>query len=100
MKNRYIPAGVMLTAGLICSLNSILNQWDVIYSLIALLIVLLVFYCLGAIAEYIIRQVQEKNLQDRLAEEKRLEEERLEQERLEQERLEKEQEDEHDESDV
>lgn len=91
MKNRYIPACVMLAAGLICSIISIMNQWDVLYSLVALILVLLIFYCIGVVAEYIIRKMKEENIRQ-WQEAKRQEEERLEQERLEQERLEQEQE--------
>ncbi len=93
MKNRYIPACIMLVAGLICSIISIMNHWDVLYSLVALILVLLIFYCLGTVAEYIIRKMQEENIRQ-LEEAKRLEEEQqeqLERERLEQEALEEEQ---------
>lgn len=82
MKNRYIPACIMLIAGLICAIMSIVNHWDVMYSLVTLLFVLLIFYCLGCVAEYIVRSQQKENAEQRLAEEKRLEEERLEEERL------------------
>ena len=37
MKYRFIPACVMLTAGLVCCIMSIVQRWDVTYSLIALL---------------------------------------------------------------
>ncbi len=93
MKNRFIPAFIMLTAGLICSLISILNHWEIIHSLVTLLLVLLIFYCLGSVGEYIIRKVQEKNTEDRL-EEERQEKIRLEKERMEEEVKEKENEEE------
>ncbi len=93
MKNRFIPAFVMLTAGLICALISIMNQWDNIRSLVTLLLVLLIFYCLGSIGEFIIRKVQEKNIADRL-EKERQEKIRLENERIEEEAKENESEEE------
>lgn len=62
MKNRFIPAFVMLTAGLICALFSIVKKWDVTYSLVLLLFVLLIFYCIGKIAARIIAGMQAENL--------------------------------------
>ena len=57
MKYRYIPACVMLAAGLVCCIMSIVQRWDVIYSLVALIIVLIVFYLLGQIAAQVIGKV-------------------------------------------
>lgn len=62
MKNRFIPAFVMLTAGLICALFSIVKKWDITYSLVLLLFVLLIFYCIGKIAARIIAGMQAENL--------------------------------------
>jgi divalent metal cation (Fe/Co/Zn/Cd) transporter len=50
MKYRYIPAAVMLLAGLVCCILSVVQRWPVMTSLIALVIVLLVFYIVGQIA--------------------------------------------------
>ena len=61
MKNRFIPAFVMLTAGLICALFSIVKKWDVTYSLVLLLFVLLIFYAIGKIAARIIAYMQTEN---------------------------------------
>ncbi|MBP3702617.1 MAG: hypothetical protein J6I65_02410, partial [Lachnospiraceae bacterium] len=61
MKNRFIPAFVMLTAGLICALFSIVKKWDVTYSLVLLLFVLLIFYAIGKIAARIIAYMQAEN---------------------------------------
>ena len=80
MKYRYIPACVMLAAGLVCCIMSIVQRWDVIYSLVALIIVRIVFYLLGQIAAQVIGKV--------IAEHEEME--RLEKERLEREQLEKE----------
>lgn len=54
MRIRYIPAFVTLTAGAITCIISIINQFNVIYSLKVLLIVLLAFYILGQIAQKVI----------------------------------------------
>ncbi len=80
MKYRYIPACVMLAAGLVCCIMSIVQCWDVTYSLVALIIVLIVFYLLGQIAAQVIGKV--------IAEQEEME--RLEKERLKREQLEKE----------
>ena len=91
MKNRFIPAAVMLSAGLICSIISILNKWDLMRSLVTLLIVLLIFYALGVIAARIIgtqqakqRQMAREKVEKEAEERRKLEEqERLEREALE-----------------
>lgn len=61
MKTRYIPAVTMLSAGAVISIISILNQWDVLYSLKLLLGVLVVFYILGLIAKAMITRTLEKD---------------------------------------
>lgn len=48
----------MLVAGLICSLYCIVQQRDITNSLITLLFVLLIFYCIGVIAQRIIWKQQ------------------------------------------
>ena len=58
MKYRYIPAAVMLLAGLVCCILSVVQRWPVMTSLIALVIVLLVFYIVGQIAAQIVGKVQ------------------------------------------
>lgn len=57
MKYRFIPAFVMLLAGLVCCIMSIVQGWEVMYSLIALIIVLIVFYIIGQIAAQIVGKV-------------------------------------------
>ena len=44
MKYRYIPAFVMLFAGLICCILSIVQRWPVQMAMTALIIVLILFY--------------------------------------------------------
>ena len=48
MKNRYIPAFIMLAAGLVCCVLCVVQRWPVLNSLITLVIVLLLFYIIGA----------------------------------------------------
>lgn len=43
MKNRYIPAFIMLAAGLVCCVLCVVQRWPVLNSLITLVIVLLSF---------------------------------------------------------
>lgn len=75
MKYRFIPAFVMLTAGLICCILSVVQGWPVMTSLIALVIVLLVFYIIGQIAAQIVGKVQAEHQAMEEAERKRREEE-------------------------
>lgn len=77
MKYRFIPAFVMLLAGLVCCIMSIVQGWDVTYSLIALIIVLIVFYIIGQIAAQVVgKVVAEHEAMERAEEERRrLEEE-------------------------
>ena len=89
MKYRFIPACVMLTAGLVCCIMSIVQRWDVTYSLIALLIVLILF--LGQIAAQVIGKViadheaMVKAEEERLRREEELAAEEAEKEKAEQE---------------
>ena len=91
MKYRFIPACVMLTAGLVCCIMSIVQRWDVTYSLIALLIVLILFYSLGQIAAQVIGKViadheaMVKAEEERLRREEELAAEEAEKEKAEQE---------------
>lgn len=57
MKYRFIPAFVMLLAGLVCCIISIVQRWAVTYSMIALIIVLILFYIIGQIAAQIVGKV-------------------------------------------
>lgn len=54
MKNRYIPAIIMLLAGGTVSILNLVQKIDVIAGLKRLLIVLLLFYIIGLIAKSII----------------------------------------------
>ena len=58
MKYRFIPAFVMLLAGLVCCIMSIVQKWDVTYSLIVLIIVLILFYIIGQIAAQVVGKVE------------------------------------------
>ena len=83
MKYRYIPAFVMLLAGLVCCILSVVQGWPVINSLITLVLVLLLFYLIGQIAAQIVGKVHAEHLAMVEAERKRLE--AIEQARIEQE---------------
>ena len=79
MKYRFIPSFIMLLAGLVCCILSVVQGWPVKMSLVALILVLLVFYIIGQIAAQIIGKVEaeRRRLEE---EEKRAEEERKRQE--------------------
>ena len=73
MKNRYIPAFIMLAAGLVCCVLCVVQRWPVLNSLITLVIVLLLFYIIGQIAAQIVGKVQAEHLAMIEAEKKRQE---------------------------
>jgi fructose-specific phosphotransferase system IIC component len=70
MRERYIPAFIMLLAGAITSIFNIVNHVPVYDALKRLLIVLIIFYILGLIVKGIIvkliinASVREKELQE------------------------------------
>lgn len=92
MKYRFIPAFIMLLAGLITCILGLVQKWPVLTNLIALVIVLVVFYIIGQIAGQVIGRVQsERKAMEELEKKKREEEEaRLKAEEEEKERLERE----------
>lgn len=69
MKIRYIPAGVTLLAGALTSLICIMKNYDVTYSLEILLVVLILFACLGFKAQKVIMNVMHEQ---QLEEEERI----------------------------
>ncbi len=54
MRERFIPAIVMLLAGAVTSIINIINKVEVVAGLERLLIVLIVFYMIGLIAKSVI----------------------------------------------
>ncbi|MCR4605405.1 MAG: hypothetical protein K5639_05345 [Eubacterium sp.] len=92
MKYRFIPAFIMLLAGLITCLIGMVEKWPVVTNLIVLAIVLVVFYIIGQIAGQIIGRVQsERKAMEEYEKKKREEEEqRLREEEEERIQLEKE----------
>jgi F0F1-type ATP synthase assembly protein I len=56
MRERYIPAMIMLLAGTITSIINILNKVELVSGLKRLLLVLILFYILGLIAKGIINK--------------------------------------------
>lgn len=74
MKVRYIPATVVLTAGLITSIICIMRDYEVLYSLELLFAVLLIFTIIGIVAQkIIIGQIMENKRQEA----EKIQEERL-----------------------
>lgn len=57
MKTEFIPKFVMLLAGAIVCIISIVKHMDTTYSLEILLAVLLLFYLIGSIAKWVIEKV-------------------------------------------
>lgn len=57
MRVRFIPAGIALSAGSVTCLICLLRDYDVLYSLEALLITLLIFTYIGFKAQKIIMYV-------------------------------------------
>lgn len=83
MRNRYIPAFTMLSAGAIVSIFCIIKKMDVLYSLKLLLAMLIVFYLIGLVAKKVIGKIQEEaefQHMERMREEERLAREALERE--------------------
>lgn len=62
MKLDFIPKFVMLLAGAIICIISIVNDMDTTYSLELLLGTLIVFYIIGLIAKKLIQKVMEGNM--------------------------------------
>lgn len=61
MKTEFIPKFVMLLAGAIVCIISIVKHMDTTYSLEILLAVLIIFYVIGEIARRIIEKVMVSN---------------------------------------
>lgn len=61
MDLRYIPSLIMLVAGAITCIMAIVRGWDVTYSLVVLLVVLVVFWLLGIVAQKFIIAIIEGN---------------------------------------
>lgn len=57
MQVKYLPAGIMLTAGATTILINIINKIELVLSLKRLLIILIIFYIIGLIARAIIEKV-------------------------------------------
>lgn len=55
MKERYIPAFIMLIAGAITSIINIVNQVELVTALKRLLLVIIIFYIIGLIMKAILQ---------------------------------------------
>jgi Ca2+/H+ antiporter len=56
MKERYIPALIMLIAGAVTSILDIIHKVELLTSLKRLLLVLILFYIIGLIAKAVIKR--------------------------------------------
>ncbi len=54
MEDRYIPAIIMLVAGLVTSIMCLVKGIGIIRSLIIILVVLIIFYLVGRIVKFVI----------------------------------------------
>lgn len=79
MKERYIPAFIMLIAGAITSIINIVNKVELVPGLERLLVVIVIFYFIGLITKAIIntaltkfakKEKPEENQEDKQPEEK------------------------------
>lgn len=61
MKTEFIPKFIMLLAGAIVCITSIVRHMDTTYSLELLLAVLIIFYLIGCLARRIIEKVMVSN---------------------------------------
>lgn len=62
MKLEFVPKFIMLLAGAVVSIITIVNEMDVTYSLELLLATLIIFYIIGLITKKIIQKVMESNM--------------------------------------
>ena len=62
MKLEFVPKFIMLVAGAVVSIITIVNEMDVTYSLELLLATLIIFYIIGLITKKIIQKVMESNM--------------------------------------
>lgn len=73
MRTRYIPAGIMLIAGAVTCIISIVQRQDIVKSLTTLLIVLILFYVIGLIAKFFVEKIlkdfKEKDTKETFTEE-------------------------------
>ncbi len=57
MRTRYIPVGIMLVAGAVTGVISIVQKQDINKSLSTLLVVLVLFYIIGLVAKFFIEKI-------------------------------------------
>lgn len=61
MREKYIPAFIMLIAGLITSIINIVNKVNMLDSLIRLFLVLIIFYIVGLFTKAVIHKALKSN---------------------------------------
>ena len=52
MKRKLLPLTLMLIAGLVTVIITFIRGYSIIYKLVSLLIVFLIFYCIGSVIVY------------------------------------------------
>lgn len=57
MRTRYIPAGVMLVAGAVTCIISIVQKQETVVALKTLLVVLILFYIIGLITKILVDKI-------------------------------------------
>lgn len=65
MKYRYLPATIMLLAGAITSIMSIVNGYETLYSLKLLLGILLLFWFIGGLARFFLLRITAEKVEDK-----------------------------------
>lgn len=61
MDSKYIPSFVMLSAGTIVCIISVINKFSLLKCLISLLLTMIVFYLLGCMMKKVLDNVKEAN---------------------------------------
>lgn len=61
MNRKYMPAILMLTAGAVTCIITFVKRYSVLEMLLALLVVLIVFYALGSILKWLLDTFEAQN---------------------------------------
>lgn len=61
MKRRLLPLTLMLIAGLVTVIITFIRGYSIIYKLVSLLVVFLVFYCVGSVIVYFLDHFDKVN---------------------------------------
>ena len=61
MKRKLLPLTLMLIAGLVTVIITFIRGYSIIYKLVSLLIVFLIFYCIGSVIVYFLDHFDKVN---------------------------------------